>query len=109
MVSYSRVFESRPAGESDNSEISPSMDSCPADYMGCFEGVKSELSQIYGCPQSRENWRSHCANELDKLFLNERLKRSIEEGSLSKQIRRKDNGDVETGRDRYHCGQGMEL
>jgi hypothetical protein len=52
----------------------------------------------------------HTANELDKVFINERLKRSIYDGSHSQTVtRRKDNGDVETGRDRCHCGQGMEL
>jgi hypothetical protein len=63
----SRVSADRPAGESITQKTLAFMLGCPADYMGCFEGVK------YGC-RSRANRAPRCANELDKLFINERLK-----------------------------------
>jgi hypothetical protein len=51
-----------------------SMHSSPADYMGCFKGVKSEPFRRMVALHQRK-MTLHTANELDKVFINGRLKR----------------------------------
>jgi len=50
--------------------------------MGYFDGVKSELFQ-HTAPFHPTEWRFILPNELDKLSINETLKRSIHDGSQS--------------------------
>jgi hypothetical protein len=77
--------------------------------MGCFKGVKPELSQRMAALHTAQLRAPRCANELDKVLINETLNDPSMMHLSVKLARRKDNGDVETGRDRCHCGQGMEL